>query len=217
MKVKLIGRAKQFTLAFCGVLATLGCALAQPVYSPQPPASARVVILKPVIGYEQLPGGTSASASRDLEAYSTRLGAGASAVVAARGMTAVEGVAPDSASDAASAEVRERLRSEAAKLARGVVGDEAKSVLARFGSDCPDCLVLVVYMKAKVGPQGSWNPNTGAITSKMDSLLLQASAIAAASGETVWKNEVYLRELPRPNQDKLLKSIGNLFVNFSVK
>jgi hypothetical protein len=192
--------------------ALLGLVFTFPALSQETaPASRRVLVLTPVVAFETLPGGMGRRRALDEEAYQTRLMSRASAAAKDAGLAVLE----ESGDPAPLSEDDLRpVRLEVSRLARGVVVDAARGPLARISAGCADCLVMVLYLKGKVGPGGSWNPNTGAITSHMDSLLVEAALLDPGAARAVWKNEVYLRDLPPPSHDKLLKVLTTLFANF---
>lgn len=177
-----------------------------------------VIILQPAISFERMQDGSELPMSQsDKDAYATRLDARATAAAATRELSIFDPAKASNSLGAVPADVLEQLRSQSSKLARGVVTDAAKENLTYLAPYCNDCLVLVQYMKGKVGPRGSWNPMTGGITSKLNSLLLQASLIESKTSQLVWQNEAFLRELPRPTDNKLLKTLGLLFATFTAK
>jgi hypothetical protein len=67
--------------------------------------------------------------------------------------------------------------------------------------------VLAQYVRVKVGPSGTWDPNSGAITSQATSSHFRAILLDCQTGRRLWDNSVLLRKSPDPNSgdfDKLV-------------
>lgn len=71
--------------------------------------------------------------------------------------------------------------------------------------------ILVLDLKVKVGTGGSWDPYSGAITSKNHNSRLRAVIIDGSEGKVLWRNEVQLRDIPSPNKKNFLDAIQILF------
>lgn len=68
--------------------------------------------------------------------------------------------------------------------------------------------VLAQYVRVKVGPRGTWDPNTGAITSSASSTVFRAALFDCQTGGRLWDNVVLLRRLPDPDNkdyDKVME------------
>ncbi len=75
--------------------------------------------------------------------------------------------------------------------------------------------VLVHVLKVKVGAGSYWDPNTGSIASSTSTSHIIAFLLDGTTGEVVWKNEVFFRDVPTTNL--LNKSLGMLFSAFPGK
>ena len=71
--------------------------------------------------------------------------------------------------------------------------------------------VLAQYVRVKVGPHGTWNPNSGAITSGASSSYFRAALLDCQTGRLLWENSVLLRELPVPNSGNFNKVLPLLY------
>ncbi|MBX3745861.1 MAG: hypothetical protein KF833_11190 [Verrucomicrobiae bacterium] len=75
----------------------------------------------------------------------------------------------------------------------------------------PGRVVLVHHVRVKVGPRGTWDPNSGAITSPMSSAHFRAALIRCMDGEVLWRSEVFLRQVPRAGNRKHQEAIQSLY------
>lgn len=75
--------------------------------------------------------------------------------------------------------------------------------------------VMGHVLKVKVGAGSYWDPNTGAIASSASTSHILAFLVDATTGEVVWKNEVFFRDVPTTKL--LTKSLGMLFSVFPTK
>ncbi len=89
------------------------------------------------------------------------------------------------------------------------LADDLK-VLAE-SSDNADILIFMV--RVKVGPDGTWNPFNGAITSNSSYTRLKALLVETKNGRSLWKNEVQLREIPDPESSDYKKAVKLLLEN----
>jgi hypothetical protein len=83
--------------------------------------------------------------------------------------------------------------------------------LRAFGGGETNTAVLVQCLKTKIGPRGSWDPNTGAITSTMHSGHLRAAILDCQTGRALWRNEFYLREIPRVESKHYRQAVNSLY------
>jgi len=77
--------------------------------------------------------------------------------------------------------------------------------------------LLVNYVKVKVGSAGTWNPNSGAITSSNSKSTLHAALIQCTTGKALWMDKVLLRELPILSSQRFSDALKLLFINFPQK
>ena len=80
-----------------------------------------------------------------------------------------------------------------------------------------DANILAVYLKVKVGAGGYWNPYTGQIASGTSYARLKAVLIETEKGKALWKNEVQLREIPKPDDPDFRQAINLLFQNLKCR
>lgn len=179
-----------------------GPALANPL---QPIAS--VIVLPPQVAYEQLSansrGGYFGSGS-----FESTLTNAAHSNLSARNYALV---APESLQNPNAVDWLNQLQPLTSRLARGAINDEAQQILNRLATLPGDYLIYVQFMRVKQGPGGSWNPNTGAITSQMSSTLLQGALISTRTAQVTWKNEVFERKALRVDDSKFAKLVDLLY------
>jgi len=97
------------------------------------------------------------------------------------------------------------------KLAYGQVNGEALAILKRLSSRYNNFVILVHDLYAKVGPNGYWDPNTGAIASSLSTSRVRAALIRCSSGEVLWKKENYIREIPNYKGSKFIKFVKIIY------
>ncbi len=100
------------------------------------------------------------------------------------------------------------LEKDTSRLARGILSDETRDTLRRasVAGKTREVLVLVQYMKAKVGSSTSWalHPklDLNRMTPRMTTLLLQAALISCRTGQVVWQGQAFRRDLPGATSGK---------------
>lgn len=107
-------------------------------------------------------------------------------------------------------ELFSRLQKMSSKLSVGYLSPEAKEILKKLSSFDENLVILSQYLYVKVGEGGTWNSYTGAITSSNSSSLLKVSLVHC-NEEVIWKNQVLLREIPGPDNEKFLESLDILY------
>jgi hypothetical protein len=167
----------------------------------------RVVILDPALRFESVTDESPVPMNEGvLRAYSDVLSAQATAVVQRRKLAVV-----DIESTAGVAEIAADLQPLVARLARGALNADTVALLARLAAIDQNFAVLAIRMRAKSGVGGSWNPNTGAITSSMNTTELSAALVSRGAGRVVWKNDVALRKVPSAASKDFLQKVAELF------
>lgn len=200
-------------------------ASATPTSAPQQ-ASNEVILLPPVVAAEALTRGGQvggvAGSFLGTASYGTKSRAklpppgsfeavltdSAKARLSARGYTLLTA---DAVQDAAAADWLAQLESMTGRLAHGAINEEARAILSHFAALPEARFIFVQFMEVQQGPGSSWNPNTGGITSAMDSTLVRAALISTRTGEVVWKSEVFERKMFRPVDAKFAKVLDQLF------
>jgi hypothetical protein len=114
------------------------------------------------------------------------------------------------------AESGSNLQALSSRLAHGYVTDEAKQEFARLAALNEQQLILVQFIRVKVGPRGYWDPNTGAIGSAARSTLVQAALISCRSGQVIWKGEQFVRKALDPDSDELGKTVSLLYETLDI-
>ena len=106
-----------------------------------------------------------------------------------------------------------------ADFLRNPLPQTVQNTLLRLANDSSTVAssLFILDMKVKVGQSGSWDSNTGAITSKNHTTRLRAILIDVRSQTVLWKNEVLLRAVPKPQNNDLNKTILALFDNLKMK
>ena len=117
----------------------------------------------------------------------------------------------DAVDDPAAADWLSQLEPFTSRLAHGAINDEARNILRHLVTLPEGHLILIQYAELQQGPGGSWNPNTGAITSSMNSTLVRAALISTRTGAVVWKSENFERKLYRPGDAKFAKFLDQLY------
>lgn len=103
------------------------------------------------------------------------------------------------------------LSAESDELLRTAKSAATLERLEALGKRLPVDAVLVQCFRVKIGPGGSWDPNTGAITSAMNSGHLRAAILDTRGGRVWWRNEVYLREVPRVDRKNYRRAVDALY------
>lgn len=203
-------RLLRWPLFVCLALCLTGrTAPAQDKPGDAPPLKAvpKVIVLPPQVIFEEFTARTAGPAvgGGDFEPV---LSAAASDHLTARNYVLVT---PGSLENPDAADWLKQLQPLSSRLARGIVNDEARGILAHFAALPEDYLIFVQIMKLKKGPGSSWNPMTGQITTGMASTLLQAALISVRTGEVTWKSEQFERKVYRAGDPKLTKLLDLLY------
>jgi len=112
------------------------------------------------------------------------------------------------------AEICCQVCSLSSRLSQGVVDDNSKGLLGSLGGQVEGRTALLNSLKVKVGSGGSWDPNSGAITSSNTYSVLRAALLNCEEGSVLWKNQVLLRQLPKPGDPKFNEALMLLYENF---
>lgn len=181
----------------------------------QPQATTMVIVLPPQVVTEQLTANSRGHNFGDVP-FEPALTNAANANLTSRKYMVVT---PESLQDPNAIGWLKQLEPLTSRLARGVINDEALQILAHFATLPEDHLILVQFMRVKMGP--GWSPGmygngTGA-TSSMSSTLLQAALISTRTGQVVWKNEVLERSLFRADSPKFAKFVDLLYTTLGIQ
>jgi len=170
----------------------------------------KVIVLRPLIEFEALQANTrnlvgQLGASGDFEA---KLLATATGTVTARELTAV---VSETLQNTTAGERLKQLQPLSSRLARGIVNEEAKTILNDLATLTGNSAVLVQFLRIKTGPASTWNPWTGQITSAMSSTILQVALVSCQSGQVLWKNESVARKVYRAADPKFAKWLETVY------
>jgi hypothetical protein len=124
---------------------------------------------------------------------------------------------PEAFTEPSTAEQCKQLEPLSSRLARGIVNDEAKEILSRLAAINDRDVLLVQSMRVKLGPGRSWDQFTGAITSAMNSTVLHAALVSCKTGQVLWKNEVLVRKVMKPDSPAFIKTLGLLYQTLELK
>jgi len=199
-------------LASCG-FDTFSLAQTGSETSPPRPASPagehRVLVLSPRLTVESLSDGSTLPASQhDGPFIVSYLSGAALRELGDRKYSAV------GSTDAAAAAVSipsDTLSRGSSKLIRGIPSDEFKEALRAIAAEGQYDAVFAQDAQLKIGPGGSWNAWSGAITSDMSSLVLRAALINCATGENLWKAQSVHRGHERASEKVLRKLVQELY------
>lgn len=179
----------------------------EPAATPPQGLRPRVILLAPQVSLDVLQP-NSKTQGIDNAAFEQLLTETARTHLQAQNFTPVDPASLQSPIVADSLSQLEPLRS---RLARGLVNDDARTAFARLAAQPGDDLILVQFVHFKEGPGGSWDPNTGAITSQMSSTLIQIALISPRSAAVLWKSEEFERKVYRANDAKFVRMLDQLY------
>jgi hypothetical protein len=106
-----------------------------------------------------------------------------------------------------------KLQKVSSKLSVGYLTAETKEILNKIFAYDENIAILSQYLYVKVGQGGTYNAYTGAITSSNSSSLLRVSLVHC-NGDVIWKNQVLLRQLPNPDNEKFTETLDILYTTF---
>lgn len=196
-----------------GAMAVFACVLMPPPGSTAAQVEGSqyaVVVLRPALSYESMQNETAlAPAPYGGDAVAVDLQAGATRAAQAKGLTlaSLSSLGPEADVNG----LLDELSGVSATLLRRQISEEARRALGQLAERDERAAVLVTVARVKVGPGGSWNAYSGAITSSMSQTRLQAALLECRSGRVLWRNETLLREIPRVGDKEYVKALGVLF------
>lgn len=182
--------------------------------SPVPafPSEAILLILEPGLRFERVTDEVTFSVPRQEEQkFKSILISVARQAVRSRGIPLHQLEGPDEQIVASVA----ALEARSARLGRGQVMDDARSLLRQLAEWQPDALILAQHSRIKEGPGGSWDPFSGAIRSSASTADLHAALIACRTGDVLWKNAVSIRKRPRPGERAFQDAVRQLFASLA--
>jgi hypothetical protein len=96
------------------------------------------------------------------------------------------------------------------KLSRGIVDPAIIEDIATLGAT-DGVAVLSISVYDKIGVQGSWDMNSGAITSNASNTTLRATIIDCKTARILWQSEVFVRHPFDPYNAVFKKAANDLF------
>lgn len=175
------------------------------------PASTRVWVLPPKVVYED----TVTEAILD---STTHGGPGLSAALTTKAIPILQAKnLPEVASvtDGNLAVEQKAAAEQASALANQLTrpNPEAEAIrcIGILAATNQSVAVLAQYVRVKVGPSGTWDPNSGAITSHASSSHFRAVLLDCQTGRRLWENSVLLRKVPDPNSGDFDKLVTLLY------
>ena len=208
----LVGSA--LALVLCPVLSSQEVVPAPAVdaRTSDPRPGPKIILLNPAMRFEDVRSGSLIPGYVALESeYEIRL-----LDAARKGIGTRLHVVECKALDPAGTQACRQLQLLASRVARGNINAEAKESLSRLGT-LDEYLVLVQFFHLKTGPGRSWNPSTGAITSKVASTLMQSALVSCKTGEVVWRGEQFVRKGLTSTDPEFHKALALLYRDFNIK
>jgi len=173
-----------------------------------------VLILKPMLKFERIHDESVIPASEyDGNAIEIEVINVTKNMISSRNIALADIQSDDISED----KIFDQLNTGIPKLARGVVKDEASVLLKSIATNEPNISILVSYFRVKVGSDGSWDPNSGAIRSSNSKVILNAALIQCATGKVLWLDQVLLREIPKLSSPEFYDALDLLFMHFPQK
>jgi len=173
-----------------------------------------IVILRPLLKFERIHDEAVISAADyDGDAIETSLVTMAKNIIGSRdiALTNFKGRNEDESG------INKKLISSIPKLSRGIVNNVNGDLIKSVATIDAHITVLVSYVRVKVGSDGSWNANSGAITSSNSKTILHAALIQCATGKVLWMDQVLLREVPQISSSRFSEALELLFLKFPQK
>jgi len=174
-----------------------------------------VLVLDPVIMYERIDDEQPlSSVAFGGEVIQDNLFLAAKHAVRSGKLKAIE---PKSIDEADESELLEKIAPMIPKLSYGVMEEKTTSLMKSIYSDSNPRAILVNYVRVKVGSGGSWNPNSGAITSSNSKSIFNAALIQGNTAQCIWRRQVFLRNIPNLADEKYFEALTLLYEDFPRK
>jgi len=191
----------------CGTVKPISTASEQ-VSVPKLGTNVTVFVSPALIKFERLHDEAPLDASAyQGKAIEIRLGSVSRSMIRKRKITIVT---PDIEASTLPTEIREKLP----KWSRGIIDAQSTSLLQSLAFHDANMAILANYIDAKVGSRGTWDPNSGAITSDNSRSVFRSALLDCTTGQLLWKGEILLRELPKLTSKRFTESLDLLFLNF---
>ena len=181
------------------------------------PVSTKVWVLTPKVVYEDtLTETLLASSAQGGPALVTALTEQTVAILNGKGFHKVV-TSGDSNLSAEQHTLAEQASLESNHLVRANPSPQVIKYIQGLASTNESVAVLAQYVRIKVGPHGTWDPNSGAITSGASTSYFRATLLEAQTGRRLWGNSVLLREVAKPNNSNFKTTGSLLFSNLNLQ
>jgi len=107
--------------------------------------------------------------------------------------------------------VAQRASASANRLTRAHPDPAALQLVRELGTPGQPVVVLAQFLRVKRGPSGTWDPNSGAITSNGSSSQFRATLLDCQTGRVLWQNSVELRKVPVVDSGDFKKAMSLLY------
>jgi len=170
--------------------------------------SPRITVLPPKISFENYPGNSRTMASDALD-VSRWIQSIAIDTLNQKGFDVTKaGELEEGDSTGAG------LVAVADQFVRSRRGPDADAALLRdLVRNSPGSAVLIQYLEIMLAGKGAWNSWTGALSVGMSNSDLRGVLLDCESGEVLWRGELYIRDLPSPNNTRFAAATVGMFDN----
>ena len=171
------------------------------------------VALPPFVEHIDAESGKPMEAPSDqIDALAARLQRAAVAELTSKNIEVVAVGAPPPA--AGSPRTPERMYLDLKRLRSKSVNEVFETVL---GPEFTGRTLLATRVRFHRGPSGSWNVNTGQITSAMERMVIDAHVYDLSTGREVWRQTLQLRTRPSISDAELRGVVNRLFSTLAKK
>lgn len=108
-----------------------------------------------------------------------------------------------------------KLQPMAGRLARGSLTTELRAMLADLARQQGSVLIFAQFLRVRVGAKATYiEPISGQIRSGESQTVLATALIDPMAGTVVWKNEILVRKILRPDSKDFERSLSALYASF---
>ena len=175
------------------------------------PASTRILVLAPKVQYEDAQ--TEATIAPIGDSISSLGNAMTEQTIAAFRARGTDKIA--SADQAGLVGEQQSLALQASTIANRLTKARPDAgtlqIIEKLAAPGEPTAVLAQYLRVKQGPTGTWDPNSGAITSNGSSSQFHAALLDCQTGRTLWQNSVEMRRIPVVGSENFKKTLSALY------
>lgn len=178
-------------------------------------AKTKVVFFAPCLIFEKLQNESPLDPAKfQVEALVQRLSAAGEEYLRSKDYQVVPA---DEYKEAETTALIAKLKLSACRIARGSVTTEARANMAEFAGHTGPVLLFAELLRIRTGDKAYWSPLTGSLGASQSETLMTAALVDPSSGTVVWKNEILIRKVVKPDSkdNELDKTLGLLFANSS--